>query len=114
MLESNYFANKGKKIQPMFKNGLYKVFTGCCYYDVTINVFGSKLFGKWKYPLLGTVKQQSTCVRDQIYKFYGLLKRRGESEASRNITFASCKKSVQLNKQLVMNYSLCLTVGFFE
>lgn len=35
-----------------------------CYYDATINVFGSKLFGKWKYPLLDTVKQRSTCVTE--------------------------------------------------
>jgi len=64
--DSNYFTNKEKKTQPVFKKGLYKAFTGLLYDDATINAFGSNLFGKWKYPLLDTVKQQSTCVRDQI------------------------------------------------
>lgn len=109
---------KKKKRKPTFKNRLYELSSVFFFHELLplINAYGNNLIGKW-YLLLDVVKQQSAHVGDQIQKFYGLLKWKGaegEPKAFRNITVASCTRSVQLNKQLVMDCSLCLTVGYLS
>lgn len=70
------------------------------------------MFGEQIVALGWYSEATKTHVEEQIQKFYSSLKRRGGPKAFRDITIASCTKNVQLNKQLVTDYSLSLTVGY--